>query len=288
MELSSPITIYWDISPGLHETSHLLEICDQIKECRPLILNISLSEAVIDEALSSLLENLKSSSIAVSLTVPVSNTGKIPSLAAIEPAVREMLFSNDSLETVRQCTFPQRSGISFRVTSGNWREIPDLFRYCLDNGIYRIVFDMQRLYAGETPFYLDSTEQSELSEKLTGFSSISELNLTIHDPFLWRAVYPGKPFPQGGCQAANTMIAVCSDDSVYPCPSLPVNLGKIGAGLRLKAIIASDAKKSLRGLLLKEPASCRGCAKTEICLGGCRGRGLVVFGSLDGIDVACR
>ena len=73
------------------------------------------------------------------------------------------------------------------------------------------------------------------------------LRLTIHDPFLWRAFNPGIPFPQGGCQAANTMIAISPDRGVYPCPTLPVRLGELDS-LSLKQIIASPAKKEFRSV----------------------------------------
>jgi GeoRSP system SPASM domain protein len=146
---------------------------------------------------------------------------------------------------------------------------------------------MQRLYNNEVPFFITRLEQLELADHLSKIGGVKDLSLTIHDPFLWRAFNPGIPFPQAGCQAANTMIAISPDGGVFPCPSLPVRLANIGHK-SLKEIILSTEKKEFRRRLLTPPGDCCDCAEISICRGGCRGRGLVQEGSLNGIDKACR
>jgi GeoRSP system SPASM domain protein len=146
---------------------------------------------------------------------------------------------------------------------------------------------MQRLYGNEMPFMLSKKCQHELHNALEVVGGTGGINLTIHDPFLWRAFNPGIPFPQGGCQAANTMIAISSDGSVYPCPSLPVKLGTIGK-TALKEIVASSEKRAFRRKLLEIPSGCCECAENNECRGGCRGRAFMQHGSLDGIDSACQ
>jgi GeoRSP system SPASM domain protein len=146
---------------------------------------------------------------------------------------------------------------------------------------------MQRLCCGEIPFFLNRREQRELAAFLVAAGGVEGLNLTIHDPFLWRAFYPDVPFPQGGCQAANTMLAIAPDGGVYPCPALPVRLGTVGER-SLKEIAASPAKKEFRRTLLEHPGACRDCGELADCRGGCRGRAYVLHGSLDGVDEACR
>ncbi|HEX9078592.1 MAG TPA: SPASM domain-containing protein, partial [Desulfuromonadaceae bacterium] len=113
------------------------------------------------------------------------------------------------------------------------------------------------------------------------------MEITVHDPFLWQAFNPGVPFPQGGCQAANTMIAVAPDGRVYPCPALPVLLGRLGTS-SLKEIVASPAKKEFRLGLLEYPAGCAGCPEIHICKGGCRGRAFAAHGSLNERDPGCK
>jgi GeoRSP system SPASM domain protein len=113
------------------------------------------------------------------------------------------------------------------------------------------------------------------------------LKITVHDPFVWRAIFPDTPFPEGRCQAANTMLAIDSSGIVYPCPVMPVAIGDLKKQT-LKEIAASAAKKELRARLLQLPQDCSGCAAAEACKGGCRGRGERVFGSWEGIDPGCR
>jgi GeoRSP system SPASM domain protein len=147
---------------------------------------------------------------------------------------------------------------------------------------------MQRLYGNEYPFFLSRDEQSDLGDALKSVGGTEGIKLTIHDPFLWRAFNPGVPFPQGGCQAANTMISISPDGGVYPCPSLPVRIGDMGGTASLKEIIASPAKKEFRSRLLTAPEKCSDCLELPVCRGGCRGRAFVMYGSIDEIDSACR
>ncbi|HLO27364.1 MAG TPA: SPASM domain-containing protein, partial [Geobacteraceae bacterium] len=176
--------------------------------------------------------------------------------------------------------------ISFPVTRENWRELPELVTFCRERRILRLVLPMQRLYHGESPFLLDSEEQRVLAESLAAAGGVAGMDLTIHDPFLWRAFNPGVPFPQGGCQAANTMLAIAPNCDVYPCPTLPVRLGAIGEA-SLKEIAVSAEKKEFRRELLEHPAGCRGCPELAGCRGGCRGRSYAIHGSLAGADPAC-
>jgi GeoRSP system SPASM domain protein len=245
------------------------------------------------DGLLDLLDRLKDTRIAVSLTVP-SAILDISAAALLDCGLKELLLSAGCpddlvggigvLSTISSQT---TLGISFVVARDNWRQLPRLVAFCRKEGIKRLVLPMQRLYHRETPFFITRVEQQELADSLAESGAAEGLNLTIHDPFLWRAFNPGIPFPQAGCQAANTMIAIAPDGGVYPCPTLPVLLGSIGE-MPLQEIISSPAKKEFRRSLLKAPGTCCDCAEIAVCRGGCRGRGLVQQGSLDGLDEACR
>ncbi|HEY6007265.1 MAG TPA: GeoRSP system SPASM domain protein [Geobacteraceae bacterium] len=301
MELATPITIYWDLPSRTLDTGRLLRICGDIVDCRPLMLHLHLPDPQLDEGTLAVLERLKGTSIAVSLTVPPEALGLAGSTLLRDLGLKEMLVEVGQVAALSPGTLSgllflsQESasaaprptpGIAFPVCRDNWRELPKLLACCRSEGVPRLILPMQRLYHGESPFNLTRREQEELAASLAKAGGVEGVNLTVHDPFLWRALNPGVPFPQGGCQAANTMIAVDPDGAVYPCPSLPVRLGDIGE-TSLKAIIASAAKKDFRRRLLESPAGCRACAELAECRGGCRGRAFVIYGSLDGIDVAC-
>jgi GeoRSP system SPASM domain protein len=292
MELATPITIYWDLPSGPAD-ARALRICDEIGACRPLMLHLSDPGPGIGAGTVELLRRLKETPIAVSLTIPA----PVPDGAAAmlrDAGLKEILLALEHPEEIPlfHCEgeldgIGPAIGVSFKVTAENWRELPMLAVSCRTAGAVRLVLPMQRLYDGETPFLLTRKEQRELTDALAAAGGVQGLDLTVHDPFLWRAVNPGVPFPQGGCQAANTMLAIAPDGRVYPCPTLPVPLGDAGKE-PLRKIVASPGKRELRRRLLDSPGGCGGCGELAVCRGGCRGRSYVIHGSLEGADTACR
>jgi GeoRSP system SPASM domain protein len=232
------------------------------------------------------LEHLRGKPVSVSLTVPYSAWLSLAGTSSNLIGVKELLVACDNLESLGE--IPSEVGLSFFVNRDNWRELPEVVSHCRNRGLNRLVLPMQRLYNGEEPFLLNRSEQEILENALAAGGGIDGIRLTIHDPFLWRAFNPKVPFPQGGCQAANTMISIAPDGGVYPCPTLPVRLGEIGGGTSLKEIIISPPKNELRGKILSAPAACDNCPEITVCKGGCRGRSYVAHGSFDGVDEACR
>jgi GeoRSP system SPASM domain protein len=286
MELALPITVYWDLVPDMPLDDFILRLCDEILECRPLLLQLYDPSAVLSDAGRGILNQFKGKAVAVSLTIPYSSLQSLAGVATEELGVKELLIACDKLESLGNISPLTKCGLSFYVNRDNWSLLPEVVSLCRAQGLNRLVLPMQRLYAGEDPFLLNKSEQKLLERSLAAVGGTSGLHLTIHDPFLWRAFNPDIPFPQGGCQAANTMIAISSDGGVYPCPTFPERIGDIGS-LSLKEIITSPAKKELRRKIVCKPAACSDCLEIAVCRGGCRGRSLVSYGSLDGLDDAC-
>jgi GeoRSP system SPASM domain protein len=286
MELATPISIYWDL-PETADTGSLLRICTDIIACRPLMLNLREPGPAIGEGAAAVLERLDGEPIRVSLTLPVTALeGTAPLLR--DPDRVELLLAVGHPNALAAGTEeePGAVGVSFTVTRENWLLLPALVATCRERRMLRLVLPMQRLYNGESPFFLDRREQLTIATALAAAGGVAGMNLTIHDPFVWRAFNPGLPFPQGGCQAANTMLAIAPSGDVYPCPTLPVVLGNLGEA-SLKEIMLSPVKKEVRRLILTNPADCRACGELSECRGGCRGRGYAVHGSLAGADAAC-
>jgi GeoRSP system SPASM domain protein len=146
---------------------------------------------------------------------------------------------------------------------------------------------MQRLMTRTNCFSFSAEERDELTERLAGIERPSWLKVTIHDPFLWRAFYPNVEFPNGGCQAANTMLYISPELDVYPCPMLPVKIGSLRE-TPLKDMIRSEKKAKVRQDILKRPVDCVSCGGANECKGGCRGRAFVQTGSLEQPDPACK
>jgi GeoRSP system SPASM domain protein len=179
-------------------------------------------------------------------------------------------------------------GISFVVDRTNYRELPQLLAFCIANGIPQLVLPISRAHqTGDPLSYLDGAKREILSRGLHDIGRPHNVQLTIHDPFLWQVFYPDKPFPESGCQAANSMLYIAPDATVYPCPALPFKLGSL-LDTTLAQISASQIKRNLRLKLLDSPEECRSCTELPQCLGGCRGRGYVLQGSCDAADPACR
>lgn len=288
-ELARPITIFWDLTPAPAQTPDIVLICNQVKEIKPLQLH--LLDTGVSTSLN-ILEHLRGAPLAVVLTTdPVALTAaSIESLHSL--GLKGLLlqaFSPAGLaeaKTVREmaegCI---ATGIAFKVNQGNWRELPQVVDFCLQQGFASLTLPMQRLYGDEPVFKLTASEQVQLAESLAGVDH-GALRLTIHDPFLWCAFNPGTPFPGNGCQAANTMLAIAPDGTVYPCPALPLALGSL-ADITLKELLAGEAKKSLRTQVKKLPDECSSCAEQAGCHGGCRGRSLILSEDISRPDPAC-
>lgn len=289
MELATPITIHWDLPPDAADTGFLLRIAADIVDCHPLMLQLTSTASLPDPGLLAVLERFRGGAIAVSLTIPLAAWHDMACKTLGQSGVKEILLAVERTDDLlaRDGAWGGVAGLSCAVNSENWRELPTLLAFCRRQGLGRLVLPMQRLYNGESPFYLTAAEQRELADVLAAAGGAGGIGLTIHDPFLWRAFNPGVPFPQGGCQAANTMLSIASDGGVFPCPTLPLRLGAIGSS-PLKEIAASAAKKEFRRRLLDAPAACRECAILAECRGGCRGRAYVMQGSLEEVDPACR
>lgn len=292
-ELTSPIRLYWDITPSAAEIDYR-RICGEIISNKILSLQVTESAPALSPALRGILDELRNAPVAVSLTLPRAALDA-PAFEHIRKSSVRVLFVGASAAVELGAVLEVRDllggkpaiGVSFSVTRGNFHELPEVLSFCADNKIPNLAFPMQRLVdEGEECFFLTRAERLELAERLGRIERPGGLKIIIHDPFLWRAFYPSVDFPSGGCQAANTMIYISPEADVYPCPSAPMPLGSL---LRepLKSIIASDRKKKIRESLLEVPEQCRECADLSQCRGGCRGRVFRLNKSLEGPDPSC-
>ncbi|HEY3309008.1 MAG TPA: SPASM domain-containing protein [Desulfuromonadaceae bacterium] len=288
-ELARPITIYWDVTPPPARTPDYGRLCDQIKEIQPLQLHL------LDTGGSTclkILSQLKGAPLAVVLTTDPAalTTPLIESLQAL--GLKGLLLQASSCAGLTQAKAVRKvvggrfaTGIAFQVNRENWQELPLVVDFCLQQGFGSLTLPMQRLYGDEPVFRLTVRERIQLTESLTEVN-VSALRLTIHDPFLWGAFNPGSPFPGNGCQAANTMLAIAPDSTVYPCPALPLALGSL-ADTTLKELLTGEAKKSFRTQTRKLPDECRCCDQQAGCHGGCRGRSLILTRDISRPDPAC-
>jgi len=286
-ELATPIRIYWDITPVPDSPPDHGKIVAEIIDLRILTVDITATGSSIPPACFGAVDRLAASHIGVTLTIsPEALTAAAAHALAAAPP-KELLLEVKSIAELNDCPFsPTVAGVSFPLDNGNWQQIPEVIGCCTTKGLKRLVFPMQRLYHGEIPFHIPKHGLAQTAAALASYRTDPGMRITVHDPFVWRAIFPHTPFPEGRCQAANTMLSIDSSGIVYPCPVMPVSLGDL-KNATLKAIAKGRAKKELRAQLLRLPHECTDCASAEACKGGCRGRGERVFGTWDGIDPGC-
>jgi len=294
-ELSSPIRLYWDIGPASDAPlSEYRRIAEEIPKAKFLSLQITETNAGISAQTWSILEALKGKALALSLVAPhtaldaetLARLGKL-SLKVMFASVAAADGLDETLRIAKLTSGKPAAGVSFAVTRDTFLDLPEVLSFCVAHRIEHLLLPMQRL-AGQTPcFVLSAQERSALVKRLDPIPRPLWLKITIHDPFLWRAFYPNVAFPNGGCQAANTMLYISPDLEVYPCPMLPVRIGTV-RDTPLVKIAGSEQKKGIRKDILTRPAVCDDCKESLACKGGCRGRAYVMTGSLERPDPACR
>ncbi len=294
-ELASPIRMYWDIGPSPSLTYRdYRRIADEIAANKLLTLQITETSPGLSGPSLAVLEALRDKPVALSLVVPLSALD-VPVLDLLHAIPLKVLFvqtaSLDGLGRIAELAGASGGktavGVSFPVTRENFRTLPELLNGCIEREITQVLLPMQRPATGVECFTFSRKEREELTAELGAITKPAWLKITIHDPFLWRAVYPDVEFPNGGCQAANTMLYISPDAEVYPCPMLPVKIGSLLTS-SLGEVIRSDRKKGLRKTLLEGPDVCRECGELGQCRGGCRGRAYVMQGTMNGPDPACR
>ncbi|MBI5657833.1 MAG: SPASM domain-containing protein [Geobacter sp.] len=288
MELRSPIRLYWDISPQPRVAPDYGRISAQVAVSRVLSLNLADLGPSLNHATLLVLRDLSLPQL--SLTVSAAALQQALVLPEMEKVQKLLVDCAHAGEVeVAGIALLARSdkpgGISFRVSRGNLADLPTVAAWCERHRV-ELVLPMERLVTGEESLCLDRQEQAELSGRLAAACSLEALSVTIHDPFLWRIFHPRVPFPDGVCQAANTMLYVDPLGDVYPCPTMPVRLGSL-LKQSWHEIVASGDKQEVRRRILALPAACSGCGRQADCRGGCRGRGYAGCKEWDDADPGC-
>jgi GeoRSP system SPASM domain protein len=298
-ELSFPVTAYVDLGPNFSVSP--LRLCEELVSNKVLTVHLSAAESPFSDCCLDILQGLKDQQIAIFLTIPLGAPNdtilrilqrcdlrglffEVFSSKEAEKAAEKIKTLREYLKAAETDEKNEVFGLSFSITKLNYGELPLALSICSSSGIMRFTVPIQRIKVGEELFYLGKGEREELLGITENISQ--QMRPIIHDPFLWRLFYPSAALPEGGCNAANTMLYISPDGCVYPCPSLPFKLGTLKNG-NLREIMSSRQKSELRKMLSKLPVECHQCVKATHCLGGCRGRSFVVNNSFAAIDPAC-
>jgi GeoRSP system SPASM domain protein len=294
VELASPIRMYWDVGPDAKPSpDDCRRIAEEIVSNKILSLQITETGPKLGRSCLAILDALKGKTIALSVVLPAAamDAAAIDILRA--SAVKAVFGRTDAVSELDLIAAAADKtggrpavGAAFSVERGNFGRLPDVLGFCVEHKIDHLLLPMQRLAARDDCFSISRDERKALAAALGARERPSRLRITIHDPFLWRAFFPELEFPNGGCQAANTMLYLSPEAEVYPCPTMPISLGNL-LGMSLKEVIASDKKRKLRKEIMLTSSACVGCLESDQCRGGCRGRAYAQAKSLNARDAAC-
>lgn len=292
-ELGAPLIVYWDINPQLPIDPQIIRrICDNLLTNRIFMLNLWDPSSYLSAGASIILECLKNENINISLTVHHSVLNALD-FTNFLPALKKILIQCDSIEQLSPITEKLQArktnkfltGISFVLSEQNFESILDALNLCIKSGINDIHFPIQRPGKNRKIFWLDSERKNLISERLRSISA-DRLNLTVHDPFLWKLFNLASDRNERGCQGGNTMVYISGNLDVTPCPLLPIVLGNLES-TTLTVIFLSDEIRQIRRQLSITPEECGKCDELNICRGGCRGRTYVIHKTFDKRDPAC-
>ena len=292
-ELDAPLIVYWDLNPMVPISPQIIRrICDDLLGSGVFILDLWDPSSYLSAETCIILECLKNENINITLTMHHSVLNARDFTNSL-PALRKILIQCHSVEQLPSITAKLQArktdkppiGISFVLTETAFESIPDALALCIKTGLKDIHFPIQRLEENRKIFWLDTQRRNLISERIRDISD-NQLNITVHDPFLWKLFNPASDRNERGCQGGNTMVYISGNLDVTPCPLLPIVLGNLES-TTLTAIFLSDERQQIRRQLSITPEECGKCDELNVCRGGCRGRAYVIHKTFDKRDPAC-
>ena len=281
LELSSPIRLYWDFLPNQPADDFVSKTCADVVALRFLSIHLQNSGQTLSPGTIQAIDQLTGPGRALLLSTTPSAACTLDGAAASR--LRQLFVQVTTAADIAQVAEIHRElsplvvGISLVIPEIALTALPELLRLAIAAGIPDVHFPMQRLTSGVPCWSPPLAELTVLTAQLQKRPLPASLRLSIHDPFLWRAIHAQQPFPDGGCQAANTMLYLAPNGEVYSCPLVPVSLGNL-YDQSLQEIANSCDKRALRNIIREVPPGCIECPDFSGCRCGCRGRAFVMHG----------
>lgn len=293
-ELNVPIIVYWDIVPQFPVNPDIIQrICVDLLSNRVFVLNIWDSSPDMCAKTATILERLRNENIDIALTVNYSALNIVLDFKNFMPALKKILIQFESFDqfasTIDKIQLNETDtppvGISFVLSETNFKDIPDVLKLCIKAGTKNINFPIPRPAENQKIFWLDTEKEHWLLEEIK-YLQIDDLNITIHDPFLWKIFNKRVNQNEKGCQGGNTMVYISGNLEVTPCPLLPIVLGNLQS-TTLTKLFFSPERHRIRRQLSTPPHECGNCDKLNDCGGGCRGRAYLTYKTFDKRDPSC-
>ena len=302
--LDAPLRLSWDIASDQLNADQLQQIARQLLDAGVFFVTLE-AEPLQHPAVLPLLETLTTGGCQLSLvlkgkkdefelleSIPKSVSLYLDCATAIVDGQLNLSRLTQRLEQLRKAEFaplllwvPRRGELPF---------ILDLLDFCAAEKVDCFKLPNQKIGVNADlyrSFLPDCNDLEKLAALVSssGVPQIANLQLEVHDLFLWELLQPlsgGSRSEYGGCQAANSLGYIDKYGQLFPCASWPQPLGDL-LQENLLDLWQSQLRLQIRQQIAEIPVGCEGCRDYEICYGGCRG--LSSFCRDDGLkrDLLC-
>jgi radical SAM protein with 4Fe4S-binding SPASM domain len=188
-----------------------------------------------------------------------------------------------------------RTMIAFTAHRDNFREFPDVARLGRQLKVARVWADrlipqgqgegLAGLSVDETREFIELLRQTRLDGESALSQRLGRRAGAVTEIALHRALQFLAGGPAYRCTAAESLITVMPDGTLYPCRRLPINAGNLHQN-SLESLYDGPLFRQLR-----DPASvadgCESCVYERLCRGGLRCLAYAGSGSLTAADPGC-
>ncbi|WP_303720978.1 SPASM domain-containing protein [Malonomonas rubra] len=289
--LDAPLRVSWDLCGGdgkVLSAAQLSRVAQQLLDAGIFFVSLEeqpLLHPEIIPLLQSLVKGCQVSVVVGNSETELNLLGQLPQTIKLyldcSQAVQGHTFNGDcirpALSRIRNSGYePLLSWMPRRS------ELPALLaalRFCAAESIRGFKLPNQKIGVSCGPEQAEKMPDCEDLKQLaaairkSGLPKLSELQLDVHDLFVWELLQPlsgGQRSEYGGCQAANSLGHITADGQLWPCSSWPEPLGSLLEN-DLIDLWQSDLRFEIRRQIAEIPVGCTDCRDYESCFGGCRG-----------------
>lgn len=289
--LDAPLRVSWDFSatgPSL-TAQQLQTIAKRLLDAGVFFVTLE-GAPLSSPSIGPLLDQLTAGGIQVGLVLTGAEA-ELARLATVPASVSLLLDCATSInagrfepatlsQTLKRLRAAQRNPALLWVPRrGQLPLLLDLLRFCTLEAVSYFKLPNQKISVNSGSDLMSTLpncsdlEQLAALIKTSGLPDVPQLQLEVHDLFLWELLQPltgGQRSEYGGCQAANSLAHIDTVGQLSPCSSWPEPLGQL-LDDDLLDLWQSARRLQIRQDIEQVPNGCDDCADYSLCFGGCRG-----------------
>ncbi len=171
---------------------------------------------------------------------------------------------------------PTRLGIETVMSQKNIVELPKIFRFARENGIYPYIELITPTGRGK-----NGTDRIDSGTSKDIFHQLLKIDETEYG-HTW---IPHPPHVASSCNYYFTSVYVQASGKTQPCPGVPIEIGNINQE-SLRNILDKQRTKQLRDIRTHIKGKCKSCPMSSFCY-GCRSAAFHLTGDLYESDPIC-